>query len=101
MASAQGTVKCFTSSFLHPVRVTFVTPSNHYTISSLTRPFLFSAGPYVTSVGGTQGSHPEVATPRSGGGFSDYFRRPLYQKDAVLKFLHDANFPYINDDLYR
>ncbi|KAJ2917503.1 hypothetical protein MD484_g2914, partial [Candolleomyces efflorescens] len=44
--------------------------------------------PYVTSVGGTQ-SVPEVAVSRfySGGGFSDYFPRPVYQEIAVRKFL--------------
>ncbi|KAF5321996.1 hypothetical protein D9619_000563 [Psilocybe cf. subviscida] len=44
--------------------------------------------PFVTSVGGT--AHiPEVAVQNfaSGGGFSDYFPRPLYQYVAVEKFL--------------
>ena len=59
---------------------------------SLTRPC--SAGPWVTSVGGTQNLHPEIATPSSGGGFSYYFSRPQYQKNVVDKFLLDANFPY-------
>ena len=48
------------------------------------------AGPGVTSVGGTQGQHPEVATPSSGSGFSYYFERPLYQDDAVPDFLYTA-----------
>ncbi|KAF9478385.1 tripeptidyl peptidase A [Pholiota conissans] len=44
--------------------------------------------PYVTSVGGTE-HIPEVAVSRffSGGGFSDYFKRPLYQEIAVSKYL--------------
>jgi tripeptidyl-peptidase-1 len=43
----------------------------------------------VTSVGGTTGgsSTPEVAAPLSGGGFSNYFKRPEYQEDAVPAFL--------------
>ncbi|KAF9478384.1 tripeptidyl peptidase A [Pholiota conissans] len=50
---------------------------------------LFPAGcPFVTSVGGTA-SVPEVAVSRffSGGGFSDYFARPLYQEVAVSQYL--------------
>ncbi|KAI0080806.1 tripeptidyl peptidase A [Panus rudis PR-1116 ss-1] len=42
--------------------------------------------PYVTTVGGT--FHvPEVAVNFTGGGFSDLFPRPAYQKDAVEKYL--------------
>ena len=53
------------------------------------------AGPWVTSVGGTQSMHsesmhPEIATPRSGGGFSSYFDRPDYQGDAVPEYLDEA-----------
>ncbi|KAH9070672.1 subtilisin-like protein [Lactarius deliciosus] len=43
------------------------------------------AGPWVTSVGGTIG-RPEVAAPFSSGGFSNVFKRPDYQTDAVLGF---------------
>ena len=32
---------------------------------------------------------PEVAWPKSGGGFSRHFTRPDYQKDAVNTFLAD------------
>ncbi|KAA1473405.1 tripeptidyl peptidase A [Dentipellis sp. KUC8613] len=48
---------------------------------------LFPAScPYVTSVGGT--IHvPEVAVFFSGGGFSNYFPRPLYQEAAVRRYL--------------
>ncbi|KAH9041309.1 subtilisin-like protein [Lactarius pseudohatsudake] len=41
--------------------------------------------PWVTSVGGTMG-HPEVSAPFSSGGFSNVFKRPDYQTDAVLGF---------------
>ncbi|KAG2343675.1 subtilisin-like protein [Suillus weaverae] len=42
--------------------------------------------PYVTAVGGTI-NIPETAAYFSGGGFSNYFRRPSYQDDAVLTYL--------------
>ncbi|KAH8829183.1 subtilisin-like protein [Flagelloscypha sp. PMI_526] len=44
--------------------------------------------PYVTNVGATY-SYPEVAVSRyySGGGFSDYFPIPSYQKDAVEAYV--------------
>ncbi|KAH6914776.1 tripeptidyl peptidase A [Coprinopsis sp. MPI-PUGE-AT-0042] len=45
-----------------------------------------STCPYVTSVGGTV-NIPEFAVDFSGGGFSDYFKRPLYQIKAVPDFL--------------
>ncbi|KAH8989488.1 subtilisin-like protein [Lactarius akahatsu] len=41
--------------------------------------------PWVTSVGGTM-RRPEVAAPFSSGGFSNVFKRPIYQTDAVLGF---------------
>ncbi|KAF8260343.1 peptidase S8/S53 domain-containing protein [Lactarius quietus] len=59
--------------------------------------------PYVTSVGGTTGGTggtggkddgPEVAAVFSGGGFSNYFPRPLYQKEAVLDFLKELGGQY-------
>ncbi|KAJ4287152.1 hypothetical protein N0V90_012550 [Kalmusia sp. IMI 367209] len=56
-------------------------------------PLFPSSCPYVTSVGGTVGLKPEVAAydPRnhysSGGGFSNYFKRPSYQDSAVKKYL--------------
>ncbi|GAA99274.1 uncharacterized protein L969DRAFT_47709 [Mixia osmundae IAM 14324] len=49
--------------------------------------------PYVTSVGALQGLNPEVATDTtlggfaSGGGFSNYFSTPAYQKVAVQSYL--------------
>ncbi|KAM6496121.1 subtilisin-like protein [Amanita muscaria] len=51
-------------------------------------PLFPAACPYVTSVGGTQ-HYPEVAVSRfySGGGFSNYFKRPPYQHAHVKGFL--------------
>ncbi|KAH9003241.1 peptidase S8/S53 domain-containing protein [Lactarius deliciosus] len=43
--------------------------------------------PYVTAVGGTMGLEPEVAASLSGGGFSNFFKRPDYQEQAVTAFL--------------
>jgi tripeptidyl-peptidase-1 len=57
-----------------------------------------STCPFVTSVGATQISlgnkytDPEVACEEvifSGGGFSNYFRIPAYQKKAVGQYLQD------------
>ncbi|KAG1778851.1 peptidase S8/S53 domain-containing protein [Suillus placidus] len=42
--------------------------------------------PYVTAVGGTV-SIPETAAVFSGGGFSNYFARPVYQEAAVSAYL--------------
>ncbi|KAH8976607.1 subtilisin-like protein [Lactarius hatsudake] len=52
------------------------------------------AGPYVTVVGGTTGFEPEVAASFSGGGFSDYFKRPTYQEEAVSTFLQNLGNRY-------
>ena len=43
--------------------------------------------PYVTVVGGTQGFGPEIAWNASGGGFSDYFEQPKYQKAWIDDYL--------------
>ncbi|KAF7288435.1 Family S53 protease-like protein [Mycena chlorophos] len=43
--------------------------------------------PYVTSIGSTWGSKPEIATNFTGGGFSNYFSRPSWQDSAVEAFL--------------
>ncbi|KAF8256738.1 subtilisin-like protein [Lactarius quietus] len=48
-----------------------------------------STCPWVTSVGGTTGSDPEVAARISGGGFSVYFPRPPYQDRGVPTFLQN------------
>ncbi|KAH9062365.1 subtilisin-like protein [Lactarius vividus] len=42
--------------------------------------------PYVTAVGGTTDYNPEVGAVISGGGFSDYFKIPDYQRQAVPGF---------------
>lgn len=54
----------------------------------------FPAGcPYVTAVGATESVNPEVAVSTaiagfySGGGFSNYFKQPSYQKSAVTAYL--------------
>ncbi|KAH9070673.1 subtilisin-like protein [Lactarius deliciosus] len=49
------------------------------------QPFFPATCPWVTSVGGTM-ELPEVAAPFSSGGFSNVFKRPDYQTDAVLGF---------------
>ncbi|PCH37959.1 family S53 protease [Wolfiporia cocos MD-104 SS10] len=49
-------------------------------------PVFPSACPYITSVGATT-QIPEVAVDFSGGGFSNYFLRPVYQETAVTDYL--------------
>ncbi|KAH9062394.1 subtilisin-like protein [Lactarius vividus] len=50
--------------------------------------------PYVTAVGGTTDYGPEVAVSFSGGGFSDYFKRPPYQEGVVTTFLQGLGNQY-------
>lgn len=56
--------------------------------------------PYVTSVGGTKNFNPEVAAwdPRnkfaSGGGFSNYFPMPDYQKAVVTEYITNMKGNY-------
>ncbi|KAH9004795.1 subtilisin-like protein [Lactarius hatsudake] len=50
--------------------------------------------PYVTVVGGTTDYEPEVAALFSGGGFSDHFERPPYQRQAVRTFLENLGSRY-------
>ncbi|KAH9021889.1 subtilisin-like protein [Lactarius pseudohatsudake] len=50
--------------------------------------------PYVTAVGGTTSFMPEVAASLSGGGFSEYFRRPGYQQQAVSTYLNNLGTRY-------
>ncbi|KAH9068090.1 subtilisin-like protein [Lactarius deliciosus] len=50
--------------------------------------------PWVTSVGGTTSHDPEIAASLSGGGFSNYFPRPLYQAEAVPPFLQTIGNMY-------
>ncbi|PSN67606.1 subtilisin-like protein [Corynespora cassiicola Philippines] len=54
--------------------------------------------PWVTSVGSTRYLN-ETATFFSSGGFSDYWKRPEWQDDAVKAYFHtlgEANKPYFN-----
>ena len=53
-----------------------------------------SAGPYVTSVGGTTSFNPERGSQSSGGGFSAHFERPEYQDVAVPTFLGKLKSKY-------
>ncbi|KAH8985707.1 subtilisin-like protein [Lactarius akahatsu] len=53
-----------------------------------------STCPWVTVVGGTTDYEPEVAAVFSGGGFSDHFERPLYQRRSVPTFLEDLGSRY-------
>ncbi|KAH8983896.1 subtilisin-like protein [Lactarius hatsudake] len=50
--------------------------------------------PYVTAVGGTTGREPEFAASISGGGFSNIFKRPNYQEQAVTTFLQHLGNQY-------
>ncbi|KAI9433332.1 subtilisin-like protein [Lactarius indigo] len=50
--------------------------------------------PWVTSVGGTMGHDPEVGARISGGGFSFFFPRQLYQANAVSNFLENLGDTY-------
>ncbi|KAH9167872.1 subtilisin-like protein [Lactarius sanguifluus] len=63
------------------------------------RPTFPASCPWVTTVGGTMRYGPEIASDLSGGGFSDYFKRPDYQDVAVTTFL--ANFGNRYHDLYN
>lgn len=48
----------------------------------------FPAGsPWVTAVGGTTGSAPEVAASLSSGGFSNYWAAPDFQRSAIATYL--------------
>ncbi|KAH8984530.1 subtilisin-like protein [Lactarius akahatsu] len=50
--------------------------------------------PYVTAVGGTTNHNPEIAASFSGGGFSNVFKRPDYQEQAVAEFLQHLGNQY-------
>lgn len=57
--------------------------------------------PWVTTVGGTSGTYYEAAWGYSGGGFSNYFAQPSYQKAAVGNWTandpnHSAHGSYFN-----
>ncbi|KAH9053312.1 subtilisin-like protein [Lactarius vividus] len=50
--------------------------------------------PWVTTVGGTTHYEPEIAADISSGGFSDYFKRPDYQDEAVTTFFEKLGNQY-------
>ncbi|KAH8983901.1 subtilisin-like protein [Lactarius hatsudake] len=50
--------------------------------------------PYITAVGGTTNHDPEIAASLSGGGFSNIFKRPDYQEQAVTEFLQHLGNQY-------
>jgi tripeptidyl-peptidase-1 len=52
--------------------------------------------PYVTSVGATSGTKPEVGADLSAGGFSNVFQRPAYQGLAVTEYINRLGSQYNN-----
>jgi tripeptidyl-peptidase-1 len=71
--------------------------SNNGSNAATFLPAFPAACPYVTTVGGTYKTNPEVAALdgsfTSGGGFSNYFARPSYQDAAVSAYLSaNSNF---------
>ncbi|GAM89979.1 hypothetical protein ANO11243_080190 [Dothideomycetidae sp. 11243] len=81
--------------------------SNNGTNAPTFLPEFPSTCPYITSVGATQGFTPEVVAfdPRngfaSGGGFSNYFKRPRYQDRVVPGYVASLNgefAPYYNQE---
>ncbi|POW11120.1 hypothetical protein PSTT_05501, partial [Puccinia striiformis] len=64
--------------------------------------------PYVTAVGGTENFYPEVAVSKSGlagfasgGGFSNYFESPEWQRKTVERYLQEFLGPNEFKDLYN
>ncbi|PYH87359.1 subtilisin-like protein, partial [Aspergillus ellipticus CBS 707.79] len=51
------------------------------------QPIFPATCPYVTAVGGTQSYAPEIAWTGSSGGFSNYFERAWFQREAVGDYL--------------
>ncbi|OJJ99308.1 hypothetical protein ASPACDRAFT_52709 [Aspergillus aculeatus ATCC 16872] len=58
------------------------------------QPVFPASCPFVTSVGGTEGTNPESAISFSGGGFSDIFARPSYQDADVTSYLQSLGSIY-------
>mmetsp|Transcript_16734 Transcript_16734/g.20114 ORF Transcript_16734/g.20114 Transcript_16734/m.20114 type:complete len:288 (-) Transcript_16734:273-1136(-) len=52
-----------------------------------------SGSPWVTAVGGTQGSSPETVASLSSGGFSNRWAQPAWQQAAVSKYLSAKGVP--------
>ena len=79
--------------------------SNDGTNSSMFIPNFPTGCPYVTSVGATKNTDPEVAAFdasngfTSGAGFSNYFATPDWQKSTVDKYIASLNGTY--DGLYN
>ncbi|KAG6886113.1 hypothetical protein C0993_002632 [Termitomyces sp. T159_Od127] len=61
--------------------------TNDGTRRKIFQPAFPASCPFVTTVGGTTRTAPEVAVSFSGGGFSRYFAQPSYQSSAVATFL--------------
>ncbi|KAF9448925.1 subtilisin-like protein [Macrolepiota fuliginosa MF-IS2] len=61
--------------------------TNDGTNQTLFQPMFPASCPFVTAVGGTTKTNPEVVANLSGGGFSRYFSSPGYQRTAVKKYL--------------
>jgi tripeptidyl-peptidase-1 len=55
--------------------------------------------PFVTTVGGTTRVNPEIAVSFSGGGFSNYFAVPSYQKATVAQFVSNLGTQF--NGLYK
>ncbi|KAH9162436.1 subtilisin-like protein [Lactarius sanguifluus] len=58
------------------------------------KPTFPASCPWVTAVGGTTRYEPEIAADLSGGGFSDYFKHPDYQDEAVTTFFENIGNRY-------
>ncbi|KAF8257511.1 peptidase S8/S53 domain-containing protein [Lactarius quietus] len=63
------------------------------------QPMFPASCPFVTSVGGTFDHNPEAAAAFSSGGFSNYFKRELYQDEAVAGYLRNLGNRYVG--LYK
>lgn len=68
--------------------------TNDGTDRVLFQPAFPASCPFVTAVGGTVKTNPEVAVGFSGGGFSRYFARPSYQTQAVKAFFSGLGTKY-------
>lgn len=60
-----------------------------------------ASSPWVTSVGGTTGTKPEVCAKFSSGGFSNYFERPSYQDSAVKGYFASGASGMPSSSLYN
>jgi len=60
-----------------------------------------ASSPFVTAVGGTTKSDPEVCASFSSGGFSNYFKRPAYQDAAVKGYFASGTSGIPSASLYN